>query len=142
MTRVFRLVSAIGLMACQQSDKGDTEALAQKIDRGRYLVNTVGACQFCHTPLNPDGTRDATRYLSGIDCFLRLPDPMDRDPTSPTLPELCMLSSRNLTNHSTGLQGRTDAQIKDALLNGVGSDGSVLHPDAVLAISRHDGRRC
>lgn len=88
------------------------------VARGRYIMNTLGACTFCHTPLNPDGTRDTTRLLAGVDCFL------DIDPT----PGAGCISTRNLTNHETGLKNKTDQQIKDAFTKGVRTDGKILSP--------------
>lgn len=81
--------------------------------RGRYLVNDVSMCPFCHTPRRSDGMPDATRFLAGVDCIY------DVDPS----PDLGCLSSRNLTNHPTGLANASDDEIKDALLDGIRTDG-------------------
>ena len=89
------------------------------VERGRYIMNTLGACTFCHTPLNPDGTRDTTRLFAGVDCFI------DIDP--PTAGSCC-LSTRNLTNDVTGLKNATDQQIKDAFTKGKRTDGKTLSP--------------
>src|SRR5436190_14571665 len=89
------------------------------VDRGRYLVNNVGACTFCHTPLNPDGSRDLTRLLAGFECFV------DLDPTNA---QVGCLSSRNLTNDPTGLKNATNEQIKDAFLNGHRTDDKPMVP--------------
>lgn len=89
------------------------------VSRGRYIMNTLGACTFCHTPLNPDGSRDVTRLLAGVDCFI------DIDPTTPNFG---CISTRNLTNHETGLKNKTDQQIKDAFTKGMRTDGKILSP--------------
>lgn len=88
------------------------------VARGRYIMNTLGACTFCHTPLNPDGSRDMTRLFAGVDCFI------DIDPTAGA----GCLSTRNLTNDVTGLKNATDQQIKDALTKGMRIDGKTLAP--------------
>jgi mono/diheme cytochrome c family protein len=86
--------------------------------RGQYLVNNVGVCTFCHTPLRPDGSRDNTRFLGGDPC---LADVAPDDPESGCLP------SRNLTPHETGLKNKTDEDIKRALREGIRTDGANLH---------------
>ncbi|MBL0217294.1 MAG: hypothetical protein IPQ07_25875 [Myxococcales bacterium] len=88
------------------------------VARGRYIMNTLGACTFCHTPLNPDGSRDTTRLFAGVDCFL------DIDPTAGA----GCVSTRNLTNHVTGLKNATDQQIKNAFTKGMRTDGKILAP--------------
>lgn len=112
------------LSACPAPAKKPTGPTPEEIrvareDRGRYLVTTLGACAFCHTPLNPDGTRDSTRLFAGFSCFI------DTDPADPNVG---CLSSRNLTNHETGLANATDEQIKDAFQNGIATDGKFLAP--------------
>ncbi len=117
------LVSCAILNGCPppKVDPGPTEEelLALKQDRGRYLMNTLGGCTFCHTPLNPDGSRDNTRLFAGVDCFF------DVDPTDPNVG---CISTRNLTHHETGLMNATEEQIIDAFRNGVGTDGKLLAP--------------
>jgi len=36
------------------------------IERGRYLVDHLGHCYGCHTPLGPDGQPDMSLFLSGV----------------------------------------------------------------------------
>jgi mono/diheme cytochrome c family protein len=36
------------------------------IERGNYLVNYLGHCAGCHTPLGADGQSDMSLYLSGV----------------------------------------------------------------------------
>jgi mono/diheme cytochrome c family protein len=98
-------------------DAGPT--LAQVIERGRYLVDNVGACGDCHTPRGERGVPDLSKKLSGVDCFADA----DRDN-----PSFGCLSSRNLTNHETGLKNRSDQEIKDMFLKGLRPDGTALHP--------------
>jgi mono/diheme cytochrome c family protein len=90
------------------------------VDRGRYIMNVTGACTFCHTPLNADGSRDMTRLFAGVNCLFDI----DTDPNN----GVGCLSSRNLTNDPTGLMNATDAQIKDAFQNGHRTDGKTLTP--------------
>ncbi len=105
-------------------DAAPPDASNVAVERGRYIMNTLGACTFCHTPLLPDGSRDQTRLLAGVDCFVDAIGPGMGDPNG----EMGCISTRNLTNHATGLMNATDAQIKDAIKNGNRTDGKKLIP--------------
>lgn len=87
--------------------------------RGKYLVDHVSVCADCHTPRNPDGSPDLSRYLAGAECFI---DAVPDDASAGCL------HSRNLTNHPTGLMNRSNAEIKAMFLDGVRPNGSFLVP--------------
>lgn len=93
--------------------------------RGEYIVNVLGACSFCHTPLLGNGMRDPDRFLGGVDCFIDLDNP-------PTFENnnngMGCLSTRNLTPHATGLGAASEEAIKKAFLNGVRTDGKRIVP--------------
>jgi mono/diheme cytochrome c family protein len=99
-----------------------------QVERGRYIMNTLGACTFCHTPLNPDGSRNLTKLFAGWSCTETFPFldvvPAAMDPGG----NVGCLSTRNLTNHATGLANATDQQIKDAIRLGMRTDGKKLVP--------------
>lgn len=105
------------------SDGGVTDG-GSNVARGQYIVNVLGACTFCHTPLLQNGQRDLENLFAGIDCFA--------DITSPTFQDngdgQGCISTRNLTNHPTGLANATDAQIRDAIRNGERTDGKKIVP--------------
>jgi mono/diheme cytochrome c family protein len=122
----WRLVAAMTLLVACGDDKvpstidaSSADASRTAVERGRYIMNNLGACTFCHTPLNPDGSRDLTRLFAGVDCFI------DIDPTTPNFG---CISTRNLTNDATGLKNATDTQIKNAFRNGMRIDGKTLAP--------------
>jgi mono/diheme cytochrome c family protein len=94
------------------------------VRRGEYIVNVLGACSFCHTPLLPNGSRDLDKFLAGVDCFIDFDSPTFQDDGGTT----GCLSSRNLTPHETGLKNATDAQIKNAFQNGIRTDGKKIVP--------------
>ena len=122
---------ALVLTACGDRGPGRSEGATelhpeqeQRVGRGRYLVNVVGAGGDCHTPRLPGGAPDESRTLAGVDCFI------DADPSNP---DFGCLSARNLTHHETGLKNRSDAQIRDMFLKGErpadsGGKPSALHP--------------
>lgn len=88
-------------------------------ERGKYLVENLGACGDCHTPRLESGAPDTSKALSGVKCFI------DADPTKD---DFGCLSSANLTNHATGLKNRSKQEIKDMFLKGERPDGKALHP--------------
>jgi len=103
----------------------DTPEMTTSRQRGEYIVNVLGACSFCHTPLLANGSRDPDRFLGGIDCFIDIDNP-------PTFQNnnngAGCLSTRNLTPHSTGIGAASDEAIKKALLDGVRTDGKKIVP--------------
>lgn len=106
-----------------------------QIDRGRYLVNSVAYCGFCHTAMYPDGTREQSRLLAGIDCIIDRPAP-GQTRANPDDGYGC-LSFTNLTNDATGIGERTDEELKAATFDGVRHDGtavSTVHPYYLYAL--------
>ncbi len=89
------------------------------VARGAYLVNHVAVCPDCHTPRNPDGSLDATMFLAGTPFA-------DIDPGDDTKG---MVYARNITQDmTTGIGAWTDAEIKDAFLNGNSKRAGALFP--------------
>lgn len=122
MSWSLRVPSVIALLAALGGCSGDDpiveeDTAASVVTRGRYLVNNVAQCAFCHTPLLPDGTRDSARLFAGDPCLV---DVVPEDPSVGCLP------SRNLTPHATGLRNRSDAEIKAMLRDGVRPDGKAM----------------
>jgi mono/diheme cytochrome c family protein len=101
------------------TDKPDSGKPQTPAERGKYLVESMGACGDCHTPRLPTGAFDTSKTLAGVDCFI------DADPTKD---DFGCLSSRNLTNDETGLKNRTDQEIKDMFMKGERPDGKFLQP--------------
>jgi len=89
------------------------EAAHPTVERGRYLVDTIGACGYCHTPINADGTFDQSRKLAGV---------VDRF----DLGDAGKLSAPNLTPAATGLRDWSDAEVKRVLHQGILRGGEVM----------------
>jgi hypothetical protein len=71
-------------------------------ERGLYLVSTIMACGNCHTPRDVDGRPIADKALSGGLTF-----------TTPVF----VATAPNITGDvETGIGGRSDAEIKRALV--------------------------
>jgi len=87
------------------------------IVRGEYLVRSVAGCGECHTPRDAQGNLEQGMWLSGV--ANRFDLTLDDDTTGG-------ISAPNLT--PAALASWTDAQVKQAFLDGVASDGSPLFP--------------
>jgi mono/diheme cytochrome c family protein len=105
-------------------DSGGVPDGQSPVERGQYIVNVLGACTFCHTPLLANGMRDLDNLFAGVDCFADVDSPTFKDDGGAT----GCFSTRNLTNHPTGLANATDTQIKNALRNGIRTDGKKIIP--------------
>ncbi len=53
--------------ACSEQTRGGSvaQAAASGLERGKYLVTSVGECSDCHSPRLKDGRIDETRLLQG-----------------------------------------------------------------------------
>lgn len=119
----------------------------EQVERGRYLVTTVAFCDFCHTPMYSDGTRDLTRRMAGRDCVI------DRGKPNPngqgTLPPdkndgYGCLSFANATNHENGIGLRTDEEVMAAVFRGKRFDGTnvaSVHPYYMYATFTAEDQR-
>jgi mono/diheme cytochrome c family protein len=130
MNKLGFVVAVVAMVACGDNgerpaaiDSGTVDGQSQ-LARGQYIMNVLGACTFCHTPLLENGMRDPARLLAGIDCFFDLDSATGIDNEN----GFGCLSTRNLTNHETGLKNVTDTQIKNAFRNGIRTDGKNLAP--------------
>lgn len=98
---------------------GEGGAVDPQVARGEYLVKVVSVCADCHTPRLATGAPDPDMFLAGAECFV------DADPADP---DVGCLSTRNLTNHETGLKNRSDKEIKNMFMKGKRPNGDALHP--------------
>ncbi|MDB4972373.1 MAG: putative diheme cytochrome c-553 [Myxococcaceae bacterium] len=105
---------SFGLDAGTESilDGGRSAADLKAIARGKYLTTAVFPCGSCHT-----SRTDPTQVFAGVDCFSdSLPNDADAG----------CLSSRNLTNHETGLGNYSDDDVKKMIRKGIQPDGKAL----------------
>lgn len=124
VTIVFATVAACSSPAASVPDAGPYTSA--QIERGAYLVGPAGYCDFCHTPMFPDGTRDLTRRMAGRDCVIDVGMPNGMGGTLPPVRDdgYGCLSFTNSTNHASGIGLRTDAEIKAGIFDGKRFDGS------------------
>ncbi len=117
-------VAAASLGACAQPQTELTgEAL---VARGDYLVNNIGGCHDCHTPMTPQGP-DMAQALQGATLVFA---PTIEMPWAPVAPPLA------------GIPGHyTQDQFAAFLQNGVRPDGShTLPPMPAFRLSEEDAR--
>jgi len=68
---IIAIAVGVALVALAATGRTDHPASAGKtagkgeLERGRYLVESVGMCQDCHTPRGPDGAFVKERWLLG-----------------------------------------------------------------------------
>ena len=131
MNKLGFVVAAVVAIGCGDNvdrpgttDDGGTTDGQSAVARGQYIMNVLGACTFCHTPLLPNGMRDQANLLAGVDCFFDADSPTGIDNGN----GMGCLSTRNLTNHATGLKNATNEQIKNAFRNGIRIDDKKIAP--------------
>jgi mono/diheme cytochrome c family protein len=90
-----------------------TAAADPLVERGRYLVETIGGCGNCHTPMGPTGP-DTSRHLAG---GLVIDEGVFR-----------AVSSNITPDPETGIGAWSDAEIARAIREGVRPDGSLIRP--------------
>ena len=92
------------------------------LERGKYLVETIGACGNCHTPKGPDGRPIAAMAFAGG--FVIKEPPFDA-------------VAPNITpDRETGIGAWTDDQIVRAIREGIRPDGSVIGPPMAIELYR------
>lgn len=92
-----------------------------RIERGRYLVESIGGCGNCHTPKGPQGDLPGMA-LAGGQVF-------DEPPFRAVAP--------NITpDPETGIGRWTDAQIARAIREGIRPDGRIIGPPMPFELYR------
>jgi len=113
----FAIVAALIVGACTQQPAQMTNE--QLVERGQYLVTSVGGCNDCHTPMTPQGP-DMAHTLQGAPlAFQLVPALQGQVPWADTAPPI-----------AGGPANYTDEQFATFLQTGVRPDGS--HPRAPM----------
>ena len=92
-----------------------------RVERGRYLVETVAACGNCHTPRGPDGP-EAGKALAGGLVF-------DEE-------GFHAVASNITPDGATGVASWSDADLARAIREGVRPDGTVIGPPMPIELYR------
>ncbi len=102
-------VAALALLAACGQQQAQEPAREEMIARGEYLVNNIGGCNDCHTPMTPDGP-DMAHALQGATLSFAPTIPI---PWAPVAPAIAGIPP-----------GYTEAQFAVFLQTGVRPDGS------------------
>lgn len=124
---VFGVFALVMLGACTQQPAApaplEGEAL---VARGEYLVNNIGGCNDCHTPMTPQGP-DMTLALQGATLMFA---PTIQIPWAPVAPSIAGLPA-----------GYTEEQFIAFMQTGVKPNGSrPLPPMPAFRLNEEDAR--
>ncbi|MBN8607704.1 MAG: c-type cytochrome [Caulobacterales bacterium] len=122
------VLSAIALAALLACAPQQTAELTQEelVARGEYLVNNIGGCNDCHTPMTPQGP-DTTQALRGATLGFAPTIPIPWAPVAPPI--------AGVPEHYT------QAQFAAFLQTGVRPDGSrPLPPMPAFRLNEADAR--
>jgi mono/diheme cytochrome c family protein len=115
----LRAISVIGCISAMLT----TGAVAETpLERGAYLVKTIGACGNCHTPKGARGVPIADKEMAGGFKF-------DEKPFT-------AYASNITPDPETGIGKWTDQQIIDAIRKGKRPDGSTIGPPMPIELYR------
>lgn len=114
MTNTPPLAIRAGLLAAMTAlfGLGAQAAPENEIQRGEYLVNSVMACQGCHTPFGPNGPIAEKRFSGGSQTF--------------DFPDFTVKGANITPDKETGIGAWSDADLRRALVDGVRPDGRPL----------------
>jgi cytochrome c553 len=119
------VVALVMLSACAQQAPVPLEGEAL-VARGAYLVNNIGGCNDCHTPMTPQGP-DMTHALQGATLMFA---PTIEIPWAPVAPSIAGIPA-----------GYTEEQFATFLQTGVRPDGThPLPPMPAFRLNEDDAR--
>jgi len=122
---LFSAAALAVLGACAQQESAELTEMAL-IERGEYLVNNIGGCHDCHTPMTAEG-RDMTKELQGSTLAFA---PLIEIPWAPVAPSIAGLPAHY-----------TEEQFAAFLQTGVRPDGSrPLAPMPPYRLTEEDAR--
>lgn len=121
------ILNGSGLITAQETKKRESASRidADRLARGKYIVEDVAMCGNCHTRRNENGELDHARWLEGGPLFFQPPRPMPNWPL--VAPRLA------------GLPPGNDAAIITLLTTGLWTNGQPLRqPMPQFHLTRSD----
>jgi len=119
-TKIGRLGRAALLLALGMAE-GSAAQAESRLERGRYLVQSIVACGNCHTPQGPAGPMSGMELAGG----LKIEDK-----------PFTAVASNITPDRDTGIGKWTDAQIISAIREGRRPDGSIIGPPMPIGLYR------
>jgi mono/diheme cytochrome c family protein len=111
------MLAAVAIAAAAAGARAET-----RVERGRYLVETIAGCGNCHTPRGPGGAFAADKHMAGG--FV-----IDEKPFR-------AVASNITLDKETGIGSWTDAQLARAIREGLRPDGSLIGPPMPFQLYR------
>ena len=100
---------------------GAAQAAETRLERGRYLMQSIVACGNCHTPQGPDGPLPGMELAGGLEV---------------ETPDFTAVSANITPDKGSGIGRWTDAQIVTAIREGRRPDGSIIGPPMPIGLYR------
>jgi mono/diheme cytochrome c family protein len=95
------------------------------LERGNYLVNYLGHCVGCHTPLRSDGQSDGSLYLSGVPAKFAGANAGPPQIAGFPGPRGARVYAKNITpDPETGIGSWTEDQFVQTFKHGIRPDGT------------------
>ena len=101
----FSVISVLALALCISAHSQQKQS---SVERGKYIVETVARCEFCHTPRDENGKPDRGRWLMGGPLQLRATYPAQWATVAPRI---------------AGQPPGTDAEVVKLLTTGIWKTG-------------------
>lgn len=123
--RVMRRISSAAIFAMSAS--AGSPLRADEIERGKYLVEALTACDNCHTPRNPAGYDESQRFSGGSQTFAG--------------PGYLTRGGNISPDKASGTGEWTDDELKAAIVKGQGKAGRLapyMPSDSYAAMSNRD----
>jgi hypothetical protein len=98
MMTLKRILLLSALVAAVTAACARTDEQAQRIARGKYIVESVGLCADCHTPHNERGEFIKEKWLQGSELVFAPTVPMPWAPAAPRIAGLPRLSETEVTS--------------------------------------------
>jgi mono/diheme cytochrome c family protein len=105
---------AVAISVASASKPDSRPQQDQLVARGQYIVEGLGKCADCHTPMSPKGEPDMTQWLMGSELIFQ-----------PTVP---IPNWSSVAPAIAGLPGWEDEEAATLLMTGKKPDGTYLNP--------------
>ena len=116
------LIPSVALLATSVLMGADNASAETRLERGKYLMQSIVACGNCHTPKGPNGEIPGME-LAGM-------SPLEDNPAFTA-------NAPNITSDKeTGIGTWSDKEIVTAIREGIRPDGSIIGPPMPIGLYR------